>query len=200
MRGIYLFCGLILALLGVGCATTPKAPEQAPLGQRWYLDPATEMASYRTYGFLQVTAVRYEDPLDDKKYKKKNPLDNPPKRPQVQHTDELIWRVLADQMQAKGYAQVDPAQADIWVVYYGGPRPIAAMSQLRIKPHPFDEYFCQHELQKDSFFVDVIDAKLGTLIYRGWDNGTFTPQLPDPEKVIQTTQDLISFFPTSRLR
>jgi len=209
------FCGAILATIAVGlsgCASFPSMnKEEAPVAQprRWFLDPSSELANYKTYGFLQVTAVRYQDPIekDPKKKSKRSRVErmtgqNKEKDApiEIQHTDELIWRILQDEMARKGYAQVNPTDADLWVIYYGGPRPIMPMSQLRIKSHPFDQYFAQNELTEDTFFVDIIDAKTQSLIYRGWDVNTFRREVtPEPDAAITAVQEAISFFPGKKV-
>lgn len=189
-----------LSLMTVGCATTGSSRSQLADSQRWFVDPTTEMGNYRTYGFLQVTAVRYQEPIPPKpKYKqgiftpfreRKDPrLDN-------RYTDELIWRTLAEEMEKKGYTQVAPEMADVLVIYYGGPRPQTPPMGVKIEPHAFDGYFAQNELKPQTFFVDVLDGKKATLIYRGWDNTTFTSKTPEAQRVIDAAATAIGFFPS----
>lgn len=192
------FCGIMtLGLLWAGCghlAATPKADNS----NKWFLDPSTEFANYKTYSFLQVTAVRYQDPILAKPAKK-HFWQSEPKRPEIHHTDELIWRVLEGEMNAKGYSQVAQDKADIWIIYYGGPHSLTTNNPFGVKPHPFDTYFQTHEMTPDIFLVDVIDAKTHTLIYRGWDTTTFQKTLnPDAERVIDATEQTISFFPSRK--
>lgn len=194
---------LTLLLLG-GCASGPRHPAEANVTARsWFLDPSVEFANYRTYAFVQVTAVRYEDPV----LKKKTPRSllgsfghkDEDKRMEIGYTDELIWRVLQDEMIKKRYIQSTPAEADILVLYYGGPRPQTAPEGVRIAPHSFDAYFARNELAPQTFWVDVIDNKQAKLIYRGWDNQIFTKGRATAEGVIDATKGAIGFFPSRRL-
>jgi hypothetical protein len=190
-----------------GCSTAPKSEAASAPTQHYYLNPAVEFGACRTYGFLQVTAVRYVT---------QNAVDGPHK-PQmpwdkgewtlhhknrdgvvIHHTDELIWRVIADEMEEKGYKQVEPTKADLLVVYYGGPRPQTAMDGIKIKDSPFDRYFAQNELMPNTFFVDVIDTKQEVLAYRGWDSRTFAARDPQPDQIIRAAEDCIDLFPSAR--
>lgn len=193
--------GLLLAALLGGCGTFgSSSPAVAqPNSQRWFLDPSTEFGNYRTFGFVQVTAVRYEDPSDLRKRHGvwgKRPDTYEERRLATSHTDELIWRVLRDELQAKGYSQVQPADADVLVIYYGGPRPQLPPQGLRLQHQPFDAYFAQNEMQPQTFWVDIIDSKRNLLIYRGWDNETFGHDRADAARVIQATQQAVRFFPS----
>lgn len=198
---LQLLGGFLLAALLSGCGTmraSDSAPPQ-PTSQRWFLDPSTEFGNYRTFGFVQVTAVRYEDPADLRKRHGvwgKRPDTYEERRLATSHTDELIWRVLRDELQAKGYTQVQPADADVVVIYYGGPRPQLPPMGLRLQPQPFDTYFAQNELRPQTFWVDIIDTKRNLLIYRGWDNETFGRERPDPGRVISCAQQAVKFFPS----
>lgn len=197
-----IFLGLTAALLFAGCSTftTPKEPS-TPQSQRYFLDPSIEFSNYHTYGFLQVTAVRYQDPISVDK-KPKNTLWGKKKenRAEIHHTDELIWRVLSDEMANKGYAQVAPSDAncDLWVIYYGGPRPISSAADLPVRGSTFDEYFWRNEFRPNTFFVDIIDVKRHKLIYRGWDNLLFVSPAPQPDDVVSSAQNCSSFFPSRR--
>ena len=193
---------LFSVLLFLGGCSTPMLPvTEAPAAQRYYLDPSIEFQNYRTYGFLQVTAVRYageteppaSDPAGQAEWIKHHKDDKPVA---AHYTDELIWRVLQDDMARKGYAQVDPSKADLLVVYYGGPRPLTPMSETRCKPNAFDSYFVRNELKPQSFFIDIVAAKQNTLLYRGWDNGTFARRDPEADRVISSIRSCINFFPS----
>jgi len=204
------FSGLFFA----GCASGPArvAGQQEGATQQWFLDPSVSMASYKTYGMLQATAVRYQDPMPERKSGLKpgffNEIkyymfgrDKEAKRLPVNHTDELIWRVLAEEMAAKGYAQVAPQDADILIAYYGGPRPQTSTEALKVKTGTFDTYWAQNELREETFFVDVIDNKTAQLVYRGWDQDTFTKDRMDriePDKIVKAAQETIGFFPSRR--
>ena len=205
MRKIFLAVGLLSLLTLGGCASAPQESE-APK-QQWFMDPSVEFGHYRTFGFLQVTAIRYQDPMQPQDKLKPGFFNEvfsvfghhkKEKRMPIHHTDELIWRVLADEMAAKGYTQVAPQDADLLVIYYGGPRPQTPPEGVKIEPHTFDKYFAQNELKPQTFFIDVLDAKQGTLIYRGWDNFTFVKNDPDPQRVIDATTATISFFPSKK--
>jgi hypothetical protein len=204
------FAFIIICMAGTGCSSLHKekdsyanlAAESA--AHHWYLDPSTEMSSYKTYAFLQVTAVRYQDEIFDKKKKTKGFFGlfkqekKEPKRPVIHHTDELIWRVIADEMAKKGYAQVAPVDADLLVIYYGGPRPQQPPQGVMLKPNTFDAYFVANELKPQTFFVDIIDAKAQMLVYRGWNNSTFSQQNPEPNRVVEATKHTVQEFPAVR--
>ncbi len=194
-----------LALLLAGCHSLRNGDDdQKPVGAstKWFLDPSVEFGNYRSYGFLQVTAARYVDAEEPKQKVKRRWFglgrDEKKKELEVHHTDEIIWRTLQEEMMHKGYAEETATAADLWVVYYGGPRPVSNPASLNIEPSTFDRYFTQNELTPQTFFVDVIDAKTRTLIYRGWDNGTFSQRDPAPERVVEATRKAASFFPSKR--
>ena len=191
----------LAAFVAAGCSTAPKSPMAT--SQQYYLDPAVEMHHYRTYGFLQVTACRYlperlpSDPALQADWLKHHKGKDEPVS--VHFTDEVVWRVLQLEMEKKGYMQVDPSQADLLVAYYGGPRPQTPMRETRFEPCPFDSYFARNELTEKTFFVDVVDSHRGTLLYRGWDNSTYTSTFsPEPGKVLHSTHSCIDFFPSAQ--
>lgn len=197
------FAAFALTLLLMTGCSTPRhgGTSRTPASQRWFLDPSTEFANYKTFGFLQVTAVRYDDPVGQPEKRGlfgKRASTNEERRLVTHHTDELIWRVLREELQAKGYTQVQPADADILVIYYGGPRPQLPPQALRMRPSPFDSYFARNELQAQTFWVDIIDNKQKALIYRGWDNDSFVKIAPGAEKTIAATRNVIGFFPSRR--
>ncbi len=203
MRQTFLLGLLSTLIFFSGCASGPRHTSASAVQTRsWFLDPSTEFANYRTYAFLQATAVRYEDPLIHKKRSIGifNGLGHKDEdeRLNIAYTDELIWRVLQDEMGKKRYAQVAPSEADILVIYYGGPRPQTAPDNVRIVPHSFDSYFALNELQPQTFWVDVIDNKRSALIFRGWDNQVFTKGNATAENVIEATKGAIGFFPSTR--
>jgi|GEM_PF-2225264 len=189
---------MLMAFMLAGCASAPATPQ----AQRYYLDPSVEMYHYHTYGFLQVTACRYldeampSDPVMQADYLKRHKHPDGPVS--VHYTDEVVWRVLQLEMEKRGYQQVDPTQADILIAYYGGPRPLTPMKSTRFQPCAFDEFFVRNELTPHSFFVDLIDAKRGVLLYRGWDNSTYaSSSTPEPFNVLLSTRSCIGFFPSS---
>ncbi len=198
----------LVALAGMatafsGCASLNCPSKNEAPANSWYLDPATEMVNYKTYAFLQVTAARYQDPVDTvyrrSMWEKMRGKKKTANRPEIHHIDEIVWRTIQGEMDRKGYHQVAPDKADLWVAYYGGPRPSTPPADLKVNGGSFDTYFAANELHDDTFFVDVIDAKNKTLIYRGWNNKTFhkTP-FPDADRVMGCATDTLSFFPSKR--
>lgn len=202
---------LALAFVLSGCSSLhlpkPSILQSKEPTREWYLNKNVELSHYRSYGFIQVTAARYSQPKEKKrslieKVTFRNEYKDEPMV--VHHTDEVIWRTIQEDMNQKGYAQVAPQEADLWVIYYGGPRPQRAPANLMVNAKPFDSYFCENELTKDTFFVDIIDAKTGDLLFRGWDNNTFYlsksdikhQRAPDGYKVISAVDEIIGFFPS----
>lgn len=177
----------MLAALALGaCAQTPVRTDH---------DPGADFASMQSFAWVTPAEARVEDPL----------LDSGLLARKIQHA-------AVTELTTRGYREAGSGEADFLVTYHTATRE-------RIRDlYPTHSFHWQYgrgfrpyrgfgvgfhhspvqSIREGTLIIDVIDARSGELVWRGWSSGEVHPRRFTDEAVATAVRDILTRFPPDR--
>ena len=134
--------------------TLPRSPTITSTAS--YSDRATDLSAFRTYAWGPVDTGGTGDPrLDNNRF-----------------FEDRIRHRVEEELSARGFEKTDAATPDLFVHYH------ASFSQ-KIDVREIDRSYASSIVDQQpvvydagTIFVDLVDARAKTLVWRGWAEGT----------------------------
>jgi len=171
MKGLKIVAIGVCLALGSACAQKTQKVERG-------FDGSVDFSQFRTYQWV---------PLDE------IPLAVAQPRIPLEVSDAKIRSALEERLNRTGLRHQMEGQADLLVNYFG-----AGRARLELSDPPYDDsnsYGVARVVTGGTLMVDLVDARKGQMVWRGWASEVFTEPEEFDQKLAEALDEMFKDFP-----
>ncbi len=163
---------IVAGWLAVGLASAQEI-------QRGY-DGSVDFSQFRTYQWVALDEI---------------PLAVAQPRIPLEESDARIRSALEEQLDSRGLRLQREGQADLLVNYFG-----AGRARTELPDQPYDDsnsYGVARVVTEGTLMVDIVDARKGAMVWRGWASEVFAEPEGFDQKLKEALDAMFEDFPVN---